>query len=401
MQLNAKLGPYQIRDKLGAGGMGEVYRATDTRLDRPVAIKVLPDHLASDPERRERFEREARTVSSLNHPHICTLYDVGEQEGMYYLVMECVEGETLEAVLTRGCLPLYKALEYASQIADALDKAHRQGVVHRDLKPGNVMLTKGNVKLLDFGLAKLRGDTTTSESLSQAPTLERSLTAEGTVLGTLQYMAPEQLEGREADARTDIFAFGSVVFEMVTGKKAFEGRSPASLAAKILESDPTPIRSLQPMAPATLDRLVRTCLAKDPDNRFDTARDVKLELGWIRDAAAQPSESSGAIPAVGWRRIVPWALFAVTALSFAVFAWLHAASAANPVQAGSVRFEIPLPKEPALRLTSSVVLSPDGRQLAFSAVSADGLPRIWIRHLNSLEMRPLPGTESAGGLLIW
>ena len=220
-----RLGPYEIADQLGAVGMGEVYRATDTRLDRTVAIKVLPEHLASDPQRRERFEREAKAVSSLNHPHICTLHDVGEQDGVHYLVMELVEGDTLHQRLEKGRLPLDQALEYAIQIADALDKAHRQGVVHRDLKPGNIMLTKSGTKLLDFGLAKLKGDAAEVSPLSQMPTQDPSapLTAEGTIIGTLQYMAPEQLEGKEADARTDIFAFGAVVYEMVTGKKAFWG----------------------------------------------------------------------------------------------------------------------------------------------------------------------------------
>ena len=234
MEPGTKLGPYQITSQLGAGGMGEVYAATDTRLDRTVAIKVLPEHLASDPGRRERFEREAKAVSSLNHPHICTLHDVGEQDGIHYLVMELVEGETLEARLSKGRLPLDQALEYAIQIADALDKAHKQGVVHRDLKPGNIMIAKSGVKLLDFGLAKLKGEAAPTSGLSQAPTREKSLTAEGTIIGTLQYMAPEQLEGEEADARTDIFAFGAVVYEMVTGKKAFEGKSQASLISSII-----------------------------------------------------------------------------------------------------------------------------------------------------------------------
>ena len=260
------------------------------------------------------------------------------------------------------------------------------------------MLTKSGVKLLDFGLAKLKGDSSTNAGLSQAPTRDMSLTAEGTILGTLQYMAPEQLEGHEADSRTDIFAFGAVVYEMITGKKPFEGRSPASLTAKILESDPVPILSLQPMAPAALDRLVATCLAKDPDNRFQSAHDFKLELEWIRDAAAE-SPQSAAPASTRWRRVLPWALSVVTALSFAVFAWVHGKS--TTLQTEPVRFEIPLPTKPVLRLTTSFTLSPDGRQLAFAAVSTDGISRIWIRPLNSLEMRPLPGTESVGGLLIW
>jgi serine/threonine protein kinase len=235
LQANQRVGPYEILSAIGAGGMGEVYRARDTRLDRIVAVKVLPDHAAARPELRERFEREARTVASLNHAHICTLYDIGHQDGTDYLVMEYLEGETLAERLKKGPLPLTQALQYAIEIADALDKAHRRGVTHRDLKPGNIMLTKSGTKLLDFGLAKLRASPAAS-SLSQLPTANDSLTAQGTIVGTLQYMAPEQLEGGEADARTDIFAFGVVVYEMVTGKKAFEGKSQASLIAKILET---------------------------------------------------------------------------------------------------------------------------------------------------------------------
>jgi serine/threonine protein kinase len=242
-----KLGPYEITGAIGAGGMGEVYRALDTRLERTVAIKVLATHLADRPELRERFEREARTVASLNHPHICTLYDVGHQNGIDYLVMEYLEGETLAERLKKGPLPLTQVLQYAIEIADALDKAHRKGITHRDLKPGNIMLTKSGTKLLDFGLAKLKASTT-ADSLSQLPTANDSITAQGTILGTLQYMAPEQLEGGEVDARTDIFAFGVVVYEMATGKKAFEGKSRASLIAKILETDPLPMTSLQPMS---------------------------------------------------------------------------------------------------------------------------------------------------------
>ena len=255
------LSHYRIIDKLGAGGMGEVYLAEDSRLDRKVALKILPQHLSDRADLRERFEREARAVSSLNHPHICTLYDIGEQDGIHYLVMEHLEGETLAARLEKGALPLEQTLQYAIQIADALDKAHRQGVVHRDLKPGNIMLVKSGAKLLDFGLAKLQA-TETPTNLSSLPTEQASLTAEGTILGTLQYMAPEQLEGKEADPRTDIFAFGAVVYEMATGKKAFEGGSQASLIAAIMSQDPRPMSELQSMTPPVLDRVVKRCLAK-------------------------------------------------------------------------------------------------------------------------------------------
>jgi eukaryotic-like serine/threonine-protein kinase len=264
LRSGTQLGPYEILSAVGAGGMGEVYRARDTRLDRVVAIKILPDHLSDRAELRERFEREARTVGSLNHSHICTLFDIGRQDGTDYLVMEYLEGETLAQRLLKGALPLDQVLRYAIEIADALDKAHRKGITHRDLKPGNIMLTKSGTKLLDFGLAKLKQEVAPANiQLSQLPTAGEPLTAQGTIVGTLQYMAPEQLEGKEVDARTDIFAFGTVVYEMATGKKAFEGKSQASLIAKILETDPVPMSSLQPMTPPAFDRIVKTCLAKD------------------------------------------------------------------------------------------------------------------------------------------
>ena len=282
--------------------MGEVYRATDTRLDRTVAIKVLTEHLADRADLRERFEREAKAVSSLNHPHICTLHDIGEQDGIHYLVMEYVDGETLHQRLEKGRLPLDQALEYAIQIADALDKAHRQGVVHRDLKPGNIMITKSGTKLLDFGLAKLKGDAAQVSPLSQMPTQDASapLTAEGTILGTLQYMAPEQLEGKEADSRTDIFAFGAVVYEMVTGKRAFEGKSQVSLIAAILEHDPTAMRSLEQVAPVMLERLVNRCLAKDPEDRWQTARRISGSMeGAVKRNTSPPSGPP--YPTLSWQ----------------------------------------------------------------------------------------------------
>ena len=235
--------------------------------------KFLPAHLADRAELRERFEREARTIASLNHPHICTLYDIGHQDGIDFLVMEYLEGETLAQRLLKGPLPLEQVLQYAIEIADALDKAHRKGVTHRDLKPGNIMLTKSGTKLLDFGLAKLKQEVAPANvPLSELPTANDPLTAQGTILGTLQYMAPEQLEGKEVDARTDIFAFGAVVYEMATGKRAFEGKSQASVIAAILEDDPPPMSSLQPMTPPALDRVVKKCLAKEPDERWQTAQ---------------------------------------------------------------------------------------------------------------------------------
>ena len=278
-----QLGAYKILSLLGAGGMGEVYRAKDTRLDRTVAIKVLPSEVSDKPEMRQRFEREARVISSLSHPHICALYDIGRQDDVDFLVMEYLEGETLADRLAKAALPLDQALRFAVEIADALDQAHRHGVVHRDLKPGNIMLTKSGIKLLDFGLAKLTDPKSTLvlSSPSGLPTQKASLTAEGTILGTLHYMAPEQLEGKEADARADVFAFGAVVYEMVTGRKAFQGESTASVIAAILSSEPAPISTLQPISPPLLDRVVKRCLAKDPDDRWQSARDLMLELKWV------------------------------------------------------------------------------------------------------------------------
>jgi eukaryotic-like serine/threonine-protein kinase len=274
--------------------MGEVYRAKDTRLDRTVAIKVLPAHLAANVESRQRFEREARAVSSLNYPHICALYDIGQQDGFDFLVMEYLEGETLSARLKKGALPMEQVLRYAIEIAEALDQAHRKGVFHRDLKPGNVMITKSGTKLLDFGLAKLRGaeSNPVPPGLSAVPTKTEALTGKGTILGTLQYMAPEQLEGKETDARSDIFAFGAVLYEMATGRKAFEGKSAPSVMAAILERDPAPISTLQPLSPPGLDHVLKNCIAKDPDARWHGAADLAKELRWIAESGKHPAATA-------------------------------------------------------------------------------------------------------------
>src|SRR6202140_4493633 len=289
-----RLGPYEILSAIGAGEMGEVYKARDTRLDRIVAIKVLPAHLADRAELRERFDREAKTIASLNHAHICTLFDTGHQDGIDFLVMEYIEGETLAQRLAKGPLPIQQVLQYAIEIADALDKAHRKGITHRDLKPGNIMLTKSGTKLLDFGLAKLKQGAVPATPESQLPTMKSGITGEGTVLGTLQYMAPEQVEAKEVDARADIFAFGAVAYEMATGQRAFQGKTQASLIAKILEIDPPPISSLQPMTPPALDRAVKKFLAKEPDQRWQTASDLCGELKWIAEGGSQAGLSTTA-----------------------------------------------------------------------------------------------------------
>ncbi|HXH28114.1 MAG TPA: serine/threonine-protein kinase, partial [Candidatus Polarisedimenticolia bacterium] len=290
LQAGSRLGPYEIVAPLGAGGMGEVYRATDTRLDRVVAIKVLPAHLSSNPEMRQRLEREARAVSSLAHPHICTLFDVGHQEGVDYLVMEHLQGETLAARLERGPLPAPELLRAAIEIASALDRAHRSGIIHRDLKPGNIMMTKGGIKLLDFGLAKGMGLAAAPSNLTASPTLTSPLTGDGRIVGTFQYMAPEQLDGKEADARSDLFALGAVLYEMATGRRAFEGKTQASLIAAILKEEPRPIGAIVPLSPAGLDRVVRQCLRKDPEERIQSAHDVRLLLETI----VEGGEASGA-----------------------------------------------------------------------------------------------------------
>src|SRR5688572_4223142 len=282
-----KLGTYEILSPVGAGGMGEVYRARDLRLGREVAVKVLPRDLAATPEIRARFEREARLISSLNHPHICTVHDVGHQGDDFYLVMELIEGESLADRALRGALPTEDVLRFGIQIADALDRAHRAGIVHRDLKPGNIMLARNGAKLLDFGLARTETPVAEVSSGSHSPTMSRSLTAEGTIVGTFQYMSPEQLEGQEADARTDIWALGCVLYEMATGKRAFEGKSQASLISAIMSSQPAPLSTVTPMSPPALERLVKACLAKDPNERIQTAHDVKLQLQWIAEGGSQ------------------------------------------------------------------------------------------------------------------
>ena len=322
--------------------MGEVYRANDTRLSRTVAIKILPAHLSEDAAARQRFEREARAVSSLTHPNICALYDVGHEDGRDFLVMELLEGETLADRLERGPLPTDELLKNAIQIADALDKAHRQGVIHRDLKPGNVMLTKDGAKLLDFGLAKAALPMGGGSSLTASPTMTTPLTRCRHIVGTFQYMSPEQLEGKEADARSDVFAFGVLLHEMATGRKAFDGQTQASLIASILKEHPSPISTLQPMAPPALDRLVETCVAKDPDERRQSMHDVLLELKWIAEAGSQAGVP---VPVAARRRSrarLAWTTAAVLGVSTMVLAFVTWQLASRPRQI--VRAFIPPPK---------------------------------------------------------
>ena len=396
-----RLGPYEIVAPIGAGGMGEVYRARDGRLHRDVAVKVLPERFASTPESRERFEREARTVSQLAHQNVCAIYDVGSENGVEYLVMELLEGETLADRLGRGPLPLETALRIGSQIAAALDAAHRKGIVHRDLKPGNVMLTASGVKLLDFGLARGFEGSGESSELTAAPTMARDLTAEGSIIGTVPYMAPEQLEGKRADARTDLFALGSVLYEMVTGRKAFTGASQASLISAILTTEPPSPSATQPMSPPALDRLVRTCLAKDPADRWQSAHDVELQLRGIQEVLSSSSGSATAAPAVARSRRafggLPWAiaLLATLVAAAAVF-WKRPAPVSAP--ASMIRFAVPPPPGHVFAGWGegvSLQLSPDGRRLAFTAYRENGPVGIWVRDLSGEEARLVDGTAGA------
>jgi serine/threonine protein kinase/Tol biopolymer transport system component len=386
LSAGTRLGPYEILSPLGSGGMGEVYRARDTRLDRSVAVKVLPSHLSASPETRQRFEREAKTISQLSHPHICALYDVGREGETEYLVMELLEGETLSQRLARGPLPLDQTLRYGQEIADALDKAHRQGIVHRDLKPANVMLTKSGVKLLDFGLAKAMAPAAEKGSLTSLPT-QQGLTQEGTILGTFQYMAPEQLEGKNADGRTDIFALGAVIYEMATGRKAFSGATQASLITAIMSSDPPSISSVQPVSPPALDRVVRKSLAKDPEDRWQSAADLGSELQWIAEGSKSDLTASTSALHRSWR---PWILAAVMTL-VAVGALLR--PRVNE-RSGSARAVLSIVPPEGLTWTDWFAMSPDGRQLALVG-SNEGRTRIWMRRLDDEEARPVAGTEDA------
>jgi Tol biopolymer transport system component len=382
-----KLGPYEIQSPVGAGGMGEVYRARDTRLHRIVAIKILPSHLSDKPEARQRFDREARAISSLNHPNICTLYDVGQQDGMDFLVMEFLEGETLADRLAKGPLPPEQVLKCGVEICEGLEKAHRGGVVHRDLKPGNIMLTKSGAKLMDFGLAKEAsslGATAMTAMVSAQP-----LTEQGTIVGTFQYMSPEQVQGRDADARSDIFALGAVLYEMITGKRAFSGQSQISVASAILEKDPDPITASRPLSPPALEYVVRNCLAKDPDGRFQTAHDVKLQLKWIMEGGSQAlAAASVRAGRSRWQR-AGWLLAAAffVLMIAAGAAWWKASSAhLRPMYFfASVPFA-----------THDLALSPDGRVLVMVGYSAPANDyMLWTSDLGGRRVTLLDGTQGA------
>jgi Tol biopolymer transport system component len=398
LEAGSKLGPYEVISPTGAGGMGEVYQAKDTRLDRMVAIKVLPHHLSENEELRQRFDREARTISNLSHPHICALYDVGHEDGVDYLVMEYLEGETLAARIAREPLPPEDVLKYGIQVCDALETAHRGGVIHRDLKPGNVMITRAGAKLLDFGLAKLAdtgGDVVNSTLTAMAtrPHSGEPLTGEGTIMGTFQYMAPEQLEGKAVDARADVFALGAMLYEMATGKKAFDGGSQASLIAAILERTPPSIAAVQPMAPPALDHVVRACLAKDPDERIQTAHDVRLQLQWIVEGGSQVGVPAAVASHRRRTSRLAWvlaAVFGVVAASLAAMTLLR--SSPQPV---ALAAQISLVDVDPIVFSAggSYAISPDGRRLVVSARETEGGLSLWVRDLVRGDERRLPGTE--------
>ena len=404
-----RLGPYEIESPLGAGGMGEVYRARDTRLDRTVAIKVLNAQLVASVELRARIDREAKIISQLQHPHICVLYDVGNEGPIDYLVMEFLQGESLAERLRKGPLPPEQVLIIGIEIADALEKAHRAGVVHRDLKPGNVMLTKSGAKLLDFGLAKPLGAAVASGTGSGAspsvftaltqtmpsPSPATPLSTAGAVIGTVQYMSPEQIQGIEADARSDIFSFGVMLFEMVTGKRTFEGKTQASIVGQILAVDPPSVTTLRPQTPPGLERVIRLCLDKDPDERIQTAHDLKLQLQAIVEAPQATSQAPVAVPA--HQRWLPWTAAAMLAIATIAFALAYLQSLRVPQV--SVHSYILPPEKATFLLTGNSagppVLSPDGLRIAFVAKNTEGKQVLWIRPLNSAVAQPMAGTEGA------
>jgi eukaryotic-like serine/threonine-protein kinase len=403
-----KLGPYEIVAPLGAGGMGEVYRARDTRLGRDVAIKVLPPGMADDPERRARFEREARAVAALNHPHICVIHDVGRAPGEAgsgetdYLVMELVEGETLADRVKRGPLPVADTLRIGAEIAEALDRAHRAGIVHRDLKPANVMLSKSGTKLMDFGLARAAGAAAGGSSGSQLATMSRPVTAEGHIVGTFQYMAPEQLEGREADARADVWALGATLYEMATGTRPFEGESTASLIGAIMRAEPQPLAERAPASPASLERVIRICLAKDPDQRWQSAGDIARMLRGLDGTAS----GSGTAVAVAPRRrsareSIAWTLAVL--LPLAAFAAARFAGGPHDT-ADTLRSALTLPPGAVYHFSGDFAgppaISPDGRRIAFVALDDQHGASIWVRELDRLDAQPVPGT-TGGSFPFW
>jgi Tol biopolymer transport system component len=383
-----RLGPYEIVGPLGAGGMGEVYRARDTRLDRSVAVKVLPQSGALRDDLRTRFEREARAISALNHPNICTLYDVGSDNGVEYLVMELLEGETLAAQLGRGPLPIDRVLRYGAEVAGALDRAHKAGIVHRDLKPANIIVTKGSVKLLDFGVARLQSPPTAGPD---ATTMLNPITTEGMIVGTLQYMAPEQLEGQAADGRSDVFALGCILYEMTTGRRAFDGGSQASIITSIMSAEPPAMSMLVPITPPVLERLVRKCLAKSPDDRWQNAGDLATELRWL---AEEPLAAAATTDTTKSRSLLPWAVAALSLLALVAVTAFLLRRPQTP--AGPLRATIPIGGD-AVQITmmqNNISVAPDGRSVIYGALT-DGKGALWLRRFADAAGTRIPNTEGA------
>jgi len=398
LHAGTKLGPYEIVSALGAGGMGEVYRGRDTRLDRTVAIKVLPESFAKNLEFRQRFEREARAISALQHPNICALFDVGSQGGIEYLVLECLEGEALSSRLQKGPLSAEQVLKIGSEIARALAVAHRQGIIHRDLKPGNIMLTKAGAKLMDFGLAKPLAAASAAAPPAFTATMALSgspVTVAGTIVGTVQYMAPEQIQGQEADARSDIFALGCVLYEMASGKHAFAGKSQLTVASAILEKEPEPISSIQPLTPRNLERLIVRCLKKDPDERWQSAGDIAIELSEITQNAEPPPLSPPSAPAQ-WTRIAPWIVAALALLALAFFLLRPGSQTQS---ATLVQAALPPPEGTSYVMSwdeaGPPVISRDGKAVAFVAIDKSGAQKIWVRTLSENQAKALSGTDNA------
>jgi len=382
-----KLGPYEIIGLLGAGGMGEVYRAKDTRLGRDVAIKILPTEMSADAGRKQRFEREAKTISSLNHPNICVLHDVGSQDGLSYLVMELIEGESLAKRLERGPMPLEQVLKYGAQVADGLEKAHRAGIVHRDLKPGNIMLTKAGAKLLDFGLARPTSATASVATVTSSTLAQSPVTQAGVIVGTFQYMSPEQVEGKEVDARSDIFSLGAVLYEMLTGRKAFEGKSQWNVASAILERQPEPICIVSPLTPPVLDRTVTKCLEKAPDERWQSASDLATQLKWMADGSSSTTAPKPVDSRSGWNRL-GWLVSAALLLLLAgAAAWWSQSREPSRTMYYASPFHIG---------ANDLALSPDGQVVAMVAYSEQGSKYvIWTYRIGEANANVVEGTDGA------
>jgi eukaryotic-like serine/threonine-protein kinase len=394
LQSGNRLGPYEILSAIGAGGMGEVYRARDAKLGRDVALKVLPEAFARDAERMARFQREAKVLASLNHPNIASIYGLEDSSTTHALVMELVEGPTLADRIKQGPIPIDEVVKIAKQICEGLEYAHERGIVHRDLKPANVKVTLDDaVKVLDFGLAKAIEGDATSMDISTSPTITRMATLAGVLLGTAAYMSPEQAKGKAVDRRADIWAFGCVLYEMLTGKMAFHGETVTDTLASVIKEDPD-WSQLPAATPIRVRVLLQRCLQKDPKQRLRDIGDARISLDELLSGAQEPSSAAATPVSMSyWQRALPWAVAGILAAALAALAFVHFRE--KPIVGDAVRLEMPLPEKAIKPATFSFALSPDGRQFGFFAAGPDGVQRLWIRSLDSLEARPLPGSESS------